>query len=112
MPWVPRPPPTQARRREMDQEHAFGMYLKSAHDAEVARQREEERKAAIPSIRSERWLRRKNKQGERPPGRRPVEVCRNAKGKFSRLLTPTELAEHFKLKVARDLPPPKKKLRP
>lgn len=106
MPWLPRPPPTPSRRREMDQEHAFGMFQKAAHDAGVAEREREERKTAIPRVRAERWQRRKRKDGERPPGRRVVEVCRNARGKFSRLLTPTELAAHFDLKVARDVPQP------
>ena len=106
MPWVPRPPPTQTRRREMDQEHAFGMYQKAAHDAEVAQREREERKAAIPHVRAERWHNRKRKTDERPLEFRDVEICRNARGKFSRLLTPAELAAHFNLKVARDIPDP------
>lgn len=109
MPWLPRPPPTQSRRREMDQEHAVGMFLKSAHDAEKAEQEAAGRKTALPSIRSERWHNRKRKTGDRPPGFRAVEVCRNARGKFSRLATPAELAAHFNLSVARDIPLPKRK---
>lgn len=111
MPWVPRPPPTPERQTEKNREHAVGMFQKAAYDAQEAEREVQERKNAIPSVRSERWLRRKDATGVRPPGRRAVEICRNAKGKFSRLLTPAEMAEHFKLTLGRDVPSPKQKLR-
>jgi len=97
--------PTEERLREFDQAHAVGGCQLATHEAGQKAQAEKERKEAIPKVAREAWKRRK-KGGVRPPGRIEVEVCRNAKGRFSRLLTPQELAARYGLMTGRDIPPP------
>lgn len=100
--------PTAERIREYRGVEAFGNIQKRMYDKEKAEEAERERKAAVPSERVEEWQYRKDKYGVRPVGRIEVKVCRNARGKFAKLLTPQELAVHFNLKIARDIPPPEK----
>ncbi len=104
---VPRPPPMPEIQRIYDRYHSVGMSQKATYDAKQAKKAEEERKAGVPSKSVEEWGYRKRK-GIRPPGRREVEVCRNAQGKFSKLHTPQELAVHFGLLTGANVPPPEK----
>ena len=109
----PRPPPLEEQKRLYRRNAAVGVVLKSISDREQAIAAEKERKAAIPKVRTERWRKWADEHGKRPPGHDEVTVCRSpGTGRFARLLTPQQLAEHFGLTRGSDIPQPSKKPTP
>lgn len=104
MPTVGGIPPTAQRAREYALGKAVGMVQKRVHDAEAAQRAERERKQALPKTNTERWKRWADENGVRPRGLDTLEVCRDARGRFAKLLTSQELTQHFGLMTAKQLP--------